>query len=99
MSTCTVHPLISSPVVVDAIRTPGTLSYKHISPQNFPSTTTTDWHKDTPPDAQTRLDVLAASQEPFLPHNSWKYSFKGPHAVYPPYDRKPFPKVPNVLNR
>jgi len=66
---------------------------------NFPSTTTTDWHKDTPPDAQTRLDVLAASQEPFLPHNSWKYSFKGPHAVYPPYDRKPFPKVPNVLNR
>jgi len=66
---------------------------------NFSRTTTTDWHKDTPADAQTRLGVLAASQEPFLPHNSWQYSYKGPHAVYPPYDRKPFPKVPNVLNR
>ncbi|XP_035826195.1 testis-expressed protein 36 [Aplysia californica] len=59
-------------------------------------TTTTDWSNAT---YHTPLHVLAASQEPFLAHNRWKYSYKGPHKVYPPYDRKKYPHVENVLNR
>ncbi|GFN82404.1 testis-expressed sequence 36 protein-like [Plakobranchus ocellatus] len=48
---------------------------------------------------RTSMHVLAVSQEPYLNHNSWKYSFHGHNKVYPPYDRKKLPHVPNVLNR
>lgn len=48
---------------------------------------------------RTPLHVLAVTQEPFLPKNKWRYSFHGSYKVYPPYDRKANPEVPNVLNR
>ncbi|GFR96658.1 testis-expressed sequence 36 protein-like [Elysia marginata] len=48
---------------------------------------------------RTSMHVLAASQEPYLGHNSWQYSFHGRSKVYPSYDRPKIPHVPNVLNR
>ncbi|CAL1533327.1 unnamed protein product [Lymnaea stagnalis] len=48
---------------------------------------------------RTPLHVLAVTQEPFLPDNKWRYSFHGSYKVCPSYDRKAYPKVPNVLNR
>ena len=51
------------------------------------STTTTCWlgGAQVPPTIPTQ--VLASSQEPFLPHNSWRYSNHGEAKCYPPYDR------------
>lgn len=60
------------------------------------STQTTTW-RATP--FKTPMHVLAISQEPFLKHNSWKYSHHGQARVYPPYNRKLTLPVPNILNR
>ncbi|KAK0052781.1 testis-expressed sequence 36 protein [Biomphalaria pfeifferi] len=48
---------------------------------------------------RTPLCLLALSQEPFLDHNPWKYCHHGNTKVYPQYNRKKFPHVPNILNR
>ena len=59
------------------------------------STTTTSWHRSPEVPYKTPTHVLAVSQEPFLKHNSWKYSNHGLSKCYPPYDRvnkeKPYP--------
>ncbi|XP_019625929.1 PREDICTED: testis-expressed sequence 36 protein-like [Branchiostoma belcheri] len=36
-------------------------------------TTTTDWSNES---HRTPLQVMASAQEPFLPHNPWRYSYK-----------------------
>jgi len=53
------------------------------------NTSTTDWYNNNKEGAsfRTPLQVLAVSQEPFLPQNKWKYSYHGKPDVYPPYDR------------
>lgn len=62
-------------------------------------TKTTDWHQ--PPDVpfKTATQVLATSQEPFLRHNPWKYSYHGMRHIYPPYDRNNKPLVQNEFNK
>ena len=66
------------------------------------STSTTAWlpraedQKSTGPSTR----VLAISQQPYPKHNSWRYSYKGLHKVYPPYgDPIRLPAVDNVFNR
>ncbi|XP_059174305.1 testis-expressed protein 36-like [Physella acuta] len=61
-----------------------------------PSTDLTSWAS---PPLQTPLHVMAVTQEPFLRHNRWKYSFHGDPKVYPPYNIKATSSVANVLNR
>ncbi|XP_002740580.1 testis-expressed protein 36-like [Saccoglossus kowalevskii] len=39
-------------------------------------TTTTEWFKPPEVPHETKTQVLASSQEPFLKHNPWKYSYK-----------------------
>lgn len=52
------------------------------------NTSTTDWFQQEPQTKfRTPLQVLAVSQEPFLPANRWKYSYHGLSKCYPPYDR------------
>jgi len=56
------------------------------------TTSTTRWSEEASPELKTSTQVLAVSQEPFLPANHWKYSYhtNAPHALnkcYPPYDR------------
>jgi hypothetical protein len=52
-------------------------------------TTTTDWFTSPTVPHKTPTHVLAVSQEPFLPSNSWKYSYHGKSQCYPSYDVKP----------
>ncbi|XP_077992268.1 testis-expressed protein 36-like [Glandiceps talaboti] len=39
-------------------------------------TTTSDWYRAPEVPHETSTQVLASSQEPFLKHNPWKYSYK-----------------------
>jgi hypothetical protein len=50
-------------------------------------TSTTDWFEPTP--YVTPIEVMSETQEPFLEHNSWKYSNHGLARCYPPYDYNP----------
>lgn len=57
------------------------------SPQRLAKrTTTTEWFDRSEPAAATPMQVLANTQEPFLGHNSWKYSNHGRSKCYPPYE-------------
>lgn len=49
-------------------------------------TTTTAWYEEPDVPFKTPLQMLASSQEPFLPHNAWRYSNHGLSRCYPPYD-------------
>lgn len=50
-------------------------------------TTTTDWYQSPDVPYKTPTHVLAISQEPFLGHNNFKYSYHGLSKCYPTYDR------------
>ncbi|XP_052227237.1 uncharacterized protein LOC127841994 isoform X1 [Dreissena polymorpha] len=63
------------------------------------TTTTTAWVPTNAPQYKTGTQVLAISQEPFLKHNPWKYSYHSKRNVYPPYDRRSEPVVDNMFNR
>lgn len=63
------------------------------------TTTTTDWFPSSSHKHKTDTQVLAVSQEPFLKHNPWKYSFHSKRNVYPPYERKSEPVIDNMFNR
>ncbi|XP_033113413.1 testis-expressed protein 36-like [Anneissia japonica] len=39
-------------------------------------TTTTDWYQPPKVPYETPTQILASSQEPFLEHNPWRYSYK-----------------------
>lgn len=70
------------------------------SPGPIPlGTTTTDWHPSSAKEHQSDTQVLAVSQEPFLKHNAWKYSYHHKRNVYPPYDRRSLPAIDNTFNR
>ncbi|XP_055955622.1 uncharacterized protein LOC126814912 [Patella vulgata] len=62
-------------------------------------TTTSDWHESSQPPPKTPLRVLAISQEPFLKHNPFKYSYHGTHKIYPSLRRKDNLMATNILNR
>lgn len=62
-------------------------------------TRTTDWYKAPEVPFRTPTQVLATSQEPFLKHNPWQYSYHGMRQIYPHYDRKEKPIVKNEFNR
>lgn len=62
-------------------------------------TRTTDWYKPPEVPFRTPTQVLATSQEPFLKHNPWQYSYHGMKQIYPQYDRKEQPIVNNQFNR
>jgi len=53
------------------------------------STVTTGWSENVNAEKETPLQVLAVSQEPFLPANKWKYSYHGRSKCYPHYENKP----------
>ena len=77
-------------------------TYKFKKPEVQPEkldTSTTDWYQ--PPDVphRTPMQVMASSQEPFLTHNAWKYSYNRLRKVYPPYDRRTEPIVDNQFNK
>ncbi|XP_013383165.1 testis-expressed protein 36 [Lingula anatina] len=57
----------------------------HPGPVNL-STTSRSWIKQEELPFKTPTQVLASSQEPFLKHNCWKYSYNGISKVYPPFD-------------
>lgn len=63
------------------------------------ATTTTAWLPSSDPKYKTDTQVLAVSQEPFLKHNSWKYSYHSKRNVYPPYERRSDPVIDNMFNR
>lgn len=63
------------------------------------STTTTDWLPTDKPEHKTKTQVLAVSQEPFLEHNPWQYSYHSKRNVYPPYERRSEPVIDNIFNR
>ncbi|XP_045189327.2 testis-expressed protein 36-like isoform X2 [Mercenaria mercenaria] len=63
------------------------------------STTTTAWLPTASPQHKTDTQVLAVSQEPFLKHNPWKYSYNPKRNVYPPYERRSEPVIDNMFNR
>lgn len=63
------------------------------------STTTTAWLPSAAPQYKTDTQVLAVSQEPFLKHNPWKYSYHSKRNVYPPYERRSEPIIDNMFNR
>ena len=70
------------------------------SPGPIPlDTTTTDWHPTMSKQHQTDTQVLAVSQEPFLKHNAWKYSYHHKKNIYPPYERRSLPVIDNTFNR
>ncbi|ESO95171.1 hypothetical protein LOTGIDRAFT_160937 [Lottia gigantea] len=48
-------------------------------------TTTSDWFQQKEPTPKTPLRVMAISQQPFLKHNPFKYSYHGTPKVYPSY--------------
>ena len=62
-------------------------------------TTTTDWLPGLEPAKKTSTQVLAVTQEPFLQHNPWKYSYHSKRNIYPPYEKKSDRLVDNILNR
>nr|KAG5700961.1 hypothetical protein BaRGS_034246 [Batillaria attramentaria] len=68
------------------------------SPQTL-NTSTTDWFQPAYSPTTSSTRVLAISQQPYPKHNSWKYSYKPLHKVYPPYDTNRMPLVDNVFNR
>lgn len=69
-------------------------------PKNVPlTTTTTAWLPTSDPKHKTDTQVLAVSQEPFLKHNPWKYSYHSKRNVYPPYERRSDPVIDNMFNR
>ena len=75
---------------------------KYKSPNSGPAkleTKTTDWHQPPEVPYKTGTQVLATSQEPFLKHNAWKYSYHGMRQIYPPYDRNNQPIVQNEFNK
>lgn len=63
------------------------------------TTTTTGWLPQDSSKYKTDTQVLAVSQEPFLKHNPWKYSYHSKRNVYPPYERRSEPVIDNILNR
>ncbi|KAK7488718.1 hypothetical protein BaRGS_00020015 [Batillaria attramentaria] len=63
------------------------------------NTSTTDWFQPAYSPTTSSTRVLAISQQPYPKHNSWKYSYKPLHKVYPPYDTNRMPLVDNVFNR
>ena len=70
------------------------------SPGPIPlDTTTTNWHPSAQKEHKTTTQVLAVSQEPFLKHNAWQYSYHHKRNVYPPYDRQSLPSIDNTFNR
>ena len=70
------------------------------SPGPIPlDTTTTNWHPSAQKEHKTSTQVLAVSQEPFLKHNAWQYSYHHKKNVYPPYDRRSLPSIDNTFNR
>lgn len=70
------------------------------SPGPIPlATTTTDWHPSDRKEHRTGTQVLAISQEPFLKHNAWKYSYHHKKNVYPPYEGRTLPAIDNTFNR
>ncbi|KAL5022029.1 hypothetical protein ScPMuIL_001184 [Solemya velum] len=62
-------------------------------------TSTTNWYRHTDVPRRTPMHVLAMSQEPFLKHNAWRYSYHGLKSIYPPYNRTNEPVVDNTFNR
>lgn len=77
-----------------------TKNLKTPSPGPIPlGTTTTDWHPSSEKEHRTDTQVLAVSQEPFLKHNPWKYSYHHKRNVYPPYERRSLPAIDNTFNR
>jgi len=94
------HPINFDYNTIYGLEYEGNQSTKRPSHRRFPkihkegsdglaklNTTTTDWFKEPDVPHKTPLHVLAVSQEPFLPHNAWKYSNHGLAKCYPPYDR------------
>lgn len=63
------------------------------------TTTTVAWDPSESARYRTHTQVLAVSQEPFLKHNPWKYSYHSKRNVYPPYERRSEPFIDNMLNR
>lgn len=63
------------------------------------TTTTTAWIPSESSKYKTHTQVLAVSQEPFLKHNPWKYSYHSKRNVYPPYERRSEPIIDNMFNR
>ncbi|XP_052773352.1 uncharacterized protein LOC128212113 isoform X2 [Mya arenaria] len=63
------------------------------------TTATTAWIPSESSRHKTDTQVLAVSQEPFLKHNPWKYSYHSKRNVYPPYERRSEPVIDNMLNR
>jgi len=63
------------------------------------TTTTTAWVPGESSKYRTNTQVLAVSQEPFLKHNAWKYSYHSKRNVYPPYERRSDPVIDNMFNR
>ena len=63
------------------------------------TTTVTAWIPEESSRHKTDTQVLAVSQEPFLKHNPWKFSYNSKNNVYPPYDRRSEPIPDNTLNR
>lgn len=62
-------------------------------------TTTTEWQPSSKEEHRTNTQVLAVSQEPFLKHNPWQYSYHSKRNVYPPYERRTDPVIDNIFNR
>ncbi|CAH1783400.1 unnamed protein product [Owenia fusiformis] len=66
--------------------------FPRIHPQGEPGpkkldTTITDIYQPPAVPYNTSLQVLASSQEPFLKHNPWKFSYHGSPKCYPPFDK------------
>ncbi|KAL4231394.1 protein of unknown function with conserved HDNR motif [Mactra antiquata] len=63
------------------------------------TTTTTAWSPSDRREHKTTTQVLAVSQEPFLKHNPWQYSYHSKRNIYPPYERRSEPIIDNMFNR